>query len=101
MHGGNKRNAGGNTMKNLTAKFAGIQSTAVRALAGIALAGAFLAAAPAAQAQHVFVGFGGPRVIVAAPPVRVYAGPVYGPGFYGYRHDDWRFRHDYYRHGWR
>jgi hypothetical protein len=26
---------------------------------------------------------------------------VYGPGFYGYRHDDWRFRHDYYRHGWR
>jgi hypothetical protein len=105
MHGGSKRHAGGNTMKNLIAKLQGIKSTAVRALAGIALAGAVLAAAPAAQAQRVVVGFGGPRVYVAAPPVRFYGRPAYGPEFYGYRHDDWRFRHDhdyrYYHRDWR
>jgi ABC-type sugar transport system substrate-binding protein len=66
------------TLTNLTQKVAGIKSTAVRALAVAAFAGAALAAAPAAQAQRVFVGFGGPHVVVAAPPV------VFGYGYYGH-----------------
>jgi hypothetical protein len=87
---------------NLTAKFSNVKSNAIRVLAAATLAGAFLAAAaPAAQAQRVVlgVGFGGPRYFAPAPPVRFYGGPVYGYG-YGY-HPDWRFHHDYYRHGWR
>jgi opacity protein-like surface antigen len=93
-------------MKNLTAKLTTLKSTAVRAVAGMALAGAVLAAAPAAQAQRVFVGVGGPRFFAPAPRVVVappayYGHAYYGSGFYGYHHDDWRFHHDYYRHGWR
>jgi hypothetical protein len=84
-------------------------------LAAATLAGGLLmAAAPAAQAQRVVVGFhgsrafyGGPRVVVAPPVVTYgapyYAGPVYGPtvsvGFYG--RGGWRGDHGFYgRGGW-
>jgi hypothetical protein len=92
-------------LANLTAKVRGMKVNAVKVLAAATLAGGLLmAAAPAAQAQRVVVGFRGPRVYVGRP--RVFVGPpvVYGPAFYGgygYRHDDWRFRHDGYRRGWR
>ena len=92
-------------LANLTAKVRGMKVNAVKVLAAATLAGGLLvAAAPAAQAQRFVVGYRGPRVYVGGP--RVYVGPpvAYGPGFYGgygYRHDDWRFRHDGYRRGWR
>jgi hypothetical protein len=69
------------------------QLNVVKVLAAATLAGGMLmAAAPAAQAQRVVVGFhgprafyGGPRVVVAPPVVTYgepyYAGPVYGPGY--------------------
>jgi hypothetical protein len=65
----------------------------VKVLAAATLAGGMLmAAAPAAQAQRVTVGFhgprafyGGPRVVVAPPVVAYgepyYAAPVYGRGY--------------------
>ena len=75
------------------------QLNVVKVLAAATLAGGLLvAAAPAAQAQRVVVGYrgarvfyGGPRVVVAPPVVAYgnpyYAAPVYGPtvgvGFYG------------------
>jgi hypothetical protein len=84
-------------LANFTAK--GMKLNAVKVLAAATLAGGLLmAAAPAAQAQRVVVGFrgprafyGGPRVVVAPPVVAYgepyYAAPVYGPavsvGFYG------------------
>jgi len=77
-------------LTHLTQKVAGIKSTAVRALAIAAFAGAALAAAPAAQAQRVFVGFGGPRVVVAAPHVGFgygyYGRPYYGHPYYWHEH---------------
>ena len=75
-------------LTNLTRKVTGMKSTVVRALAVAAFAGAALAAAPAAQAQRVFVGFGGPRVVVAAPPV------AFGYGYYGHPY----YGHPYYWH---
>ena len=102
-------------LANLTAKVKGMKLNAVKVLAAATLAGGLLmAAAPAAQAQRVVVGFRGPRVfyggprVVVAPPVVAYgapyyAGPVYGPavsvGFYGrggWGHD----RGFYGRGGW-
>jgi hypothetical protein len=102
-------------LANLTAKVKGMKFNAVKVLAAATLAGGLLmAAAPAAQAQRVFVGFhgprafyGGPRVVVAPPVVEYsapyYAGPVYGPavsvGFYG--RGGWgRDRGFYGRGGW-
>src|SRR6202789_4693989 len=90
-------------LANITAKVRDMKFNAVKVLAAATLAGGLLvAAAPAAQAQRVVVGFRGPRVfyggprVVVAPPVVAYgapyyAGPVYGPsygpavsvGFYG------------------
>jgi hypothetical protein len=103
-------------LANLTAKVKGMKFNSIKVLAAATLAGGLLvAAAPAAQAQRVVVGFRGPRVfyggprVVVAPPVVAYgapyyAGPVYGPtvgvGFYGrggWDHDR-RFDHD--RGGW-
>jgi hypothetical protein len=89
---------------NLTAKVTGMKFNAVRVLAAATLAGAVLmAAVPAAQAQR-FVRFGGPRVfvgvapvVVAAPPVGIYAGPPVVYGGYGYAHYDWRARRDFRR----
>jgi hypothetical protein len=87
MQGVSKRPPqGGNTMK-LTQ----LKTIALRIVATAALAGAALAVTPAAQAQRVFVGIGGPHVIVG-PPVRFYGGPVYyghpyyGRPFYGHEH---------------
>lgn len=113
------------TLTNLTAKVKGMKLNAVRVLAAATLAGGLLmAAAPAAQAQRVVVGFHGPRAyyggrgfyggarVVVAPPVvglgyeaPYYAPPVvepaYGPavavGFYGRGRDHGRF---YGRGGW-
>ena len=84
---------------NVIAKVKGMKFNAIKVLAAATLAGGLLvAAAPAAQAQRVVVGFRGPRVfyggprVVVAPPVVAYgdpyyAAPVYGPtvgvGFYG------------------
>jgi hypothetical protein len=85
-------------LSNLTAKLTDIKSKATRVLAAAALAGAVLAvAAPAAEAQHVIVRFGGPRVFVPAPPVRFYHGPIYAPAYPAFYHRDWRFRHDEFR----
>lgn len=87
-------------LANVIANVKGMKFNAVKVLAAATLAGGLLmAAAPAAQAQRVVVGFrgprvfyGGPRVVVAPPPVVAYgnpyyAAPVYGPtvgvGFYG------------------
>jgi hypothetical protein len=78
------------TRTYLAQKVNGFKTLAVRTLAVAALAGAALAAAPAAQAQRVYLGFGGPRVVVAAPPVAVYA----GPGYYGHPY----YGHPYYWH---
>ena len=73
-------------LANITAKVRGMKLNAVKVLAAATLAGGLLvAAAPAAQAQRVFVRFGGPRVFVGVPPVVVAAPPVAvygGPGFY-------------------
>jgi hypothetical protein len=81
----------------LTTFTTALRNNTVKLLAGAALAGAVLTAAPAAQAQRIVfgIGFGGPRFYRPAPPVIVYG----GPGYYGYRHfDGWRDRDDFYRH---
>lgn len=104
-------------LANLTAKV--MKLNAVKVLAAATLAGGLLmAAAPAAQAQRVVVGFHGPRAfygrprVVVAPPVVAYgepyyAAPVYGPayapavsvGFYG--RDRWGHDRGFYgRGGW-
>jgi hypothetical protein len=101
-------------LANITAKVTGMKFNAVKVLAAATLAGGLLvAAAPAAQAQRVVVGFRGPRVfyggprVVVAPPVVAYgdpyyAAPVYGPtvgvGFYGRGWDrdrDWDRRRNF------
>ncbi len=112
-------------LTRFTAKVKGMKLNAVKVLAAATLAGGLLmAAAPAAQAQRVVVGFRGPRVfyggprVVVAPPVVAYgapydpyyAAPVYGPayapavsvGFYGrYGYGGWgRDRGFYGRGGW-
>ncbi|MGA7155921.1 MAG: hypothetical protein WBY53_03695 [Acidobacteriaceae bacterium] len=114
-------------LANLTAKVKGMKLNAVKVLAAATLAGGLLmAAAPAAQAQRVVVGFhgqrafygghgfyGGARVMVAppvvgygyaapyyAPPVVEPAyGPVVGVGFYGRGFDRGR-EFDHGRGGW-
>ena len=104
-------------LTRVTANVKGMKFNAVQVLATATLAGGLLmAAAPAAQAQRVVVGFhgprafyGGPRVVVAPPVVAYgapyYAAPVYGPtvgvGFYGRGGYGWG--HDrvvYGRGGW-
>jgi hypothetical protein len=85
-------------LSTLTAKLTSLKSNAVRVLAAATLAGAVLAAAPAAQAQQFGFGvrIGGPRYY--APPPPFYGRPAYPYGFYGYDHrhfDDWRFHHDH------
>jgi hypothetical protein len=106
-------------LANLTANVKGMKFNAVKVLAAATLAGGLLmAAAPAAQAQRVFVGvrgprvfYGGPRVVVAPPVVGYgYAAPYYAPpvvepaygpavavGFYGHGWDRGRV---YGRGGW-
>jgi hypothetical protein len=88
---------------NITAKVRGLKSNAVKVLVAATLAGGvLLAAAPAAQAQRIVVGYrgarvfyGGPRVVVAPPVVAYgdpyYAAPVYGPsvGVELYGHSGW------------
>ena len=83
----------------LTTFTTALKHNAVKLLAGAALAGAVLTAAPAAQAQRVFIGVGGPRYFRPAPPVVVYGPGFYGPDYYRF-HRDWRFRHEY-RRDWR
>jgi hypothetical protein len=91
-------------LSNLTAKLtsitqsASIKRNALRALAVATLAGAALAAAPAAQAQRFAIAVRvGPRYIAPAPPVVVYN----TPGYYGYAapvygyDNDRRFNHDW------
>jgi len=78
-------------LSNLTAKLTWVKSNSVRVLAAATLAGAVLAAAPAAQAQQFAVGvrIGGPRYFAPAPPVVVYRAPGYGyPGYWDHRHFD-------------
>ena len=89
-----------NVIRNTAGKLTGMKLNAVRVLAAATLAGAVLtAAAPAAQAQRVVVGIGGPRYFAPLPPHRFY--PAYGYGrYYGYGwrgHEDFRFHHDPYR----
>lgn len=62
-------------LSNVTTKLTCMKSKAVRVLAAATLAGAALAAVPAAQAQHfgVAIQFGGPRYVAPAP--------VYGYGY--------------------
>jgi hypothetical protein len=82
----------------LTTFTTALRNHTLKMLAGAALAGAILTAAPAAQAQRIVfgVGFGGPRFYRPAPPVIVYG----EPGYYDrHRHfDGWRDRDDFYRH---
>jgi hypothetical protein len=82
----------------LTTVTTALKNNTLKMLAGAALAGAILTAAPAAQAQRVVFGirFGGPRYFAPAPPVVVYGRPGYfGPRYDGWRdRDDFRFRHD-------
>jgi len=86
----------------LTSGMTSMKSNAVRMLAAATLAGAALtAAAPAAQAQRIVIGVGGPRYFAPAPPPVFFHGPVYGYGFDHRRYEDWRFHHDGFRRGWR
>jgi hypothetical protein len=81
-------------LSDATKKLTCMKSNVVRALAAATLAGAFLAASPAAQAQHFAVGVqvGGPRY-VAGPPVYI------GPDRYDrYRYDRIREREAFERH---
>ena len=84
------------TLSNITSKLTSMKSSTVRILAAATLAGATLiAAAPAAQAQRIVVGIGGPAYYAPAPPV------VYGygyPGYYG--HGGW-YGHGGYGRGYR
>lgn len=80
-------------LSNITAKLTSLKGSVVRVLAAGALAGAVLAAAPAANAQRFAFGvqFGGPRYY-APPPPRYYGygyGYGYSPYAYGYR-PEWR-----------
>lgn len=86
----------------LTTVTTALKNNALKMLAGAALAGALLTAAPAAQAQRVVFGvrvggpvFYGPRHFAPPPPV------FYGrPGFYAPRYD-WRYHHiDRFGHRW-
>ena len=102
---------GGKVMKlsNVVTKLTCVRSTAARVLAAATLAGAILiAAAPAAEAQHVAFGvqIGGPRYVAPAP---VYYGNGYGYGYdRGYiesrrfddirRHEEWLRRQEFERH---
>ena len=77
-----------------------MKSTAVRVLAAATLAGAILiAAAPAAEAQHLAIGvqIGGPRYVVPAP---VYYGrePVYVAPRRFDDHAEWVRRQEFERH---
>jgi hypothetical protein len=65
-------------LSDVTTKLTCVKSKAFRVLAAATLAGAALAAVPAAQAQHfgVSVQFGGPRYVAPGP---VYG---YGSGYY-------------------
>jgi hypothetical protein len=85
-------------LSNLNAKLTVMKNTTVKVLAAATLAGAlFTVAAPAAQAQRIFVGIGGPRFYAPAPPVVVYR-PY---GFYGHPYYGWHDRDDFYRrHDW-
>ncbi|HEX4155639.1 MAG TPA: hypothetical protein VHY48_08505 [Acidobacteriaceae bacterium] len=77
---------------NVKAKLMGMRSKAVRALAIAAVAGTALAvAAPAAQAQRMFVSVR-PRVVVPARVVVVRPGFYYGP-----RYHAWARAHRYER----
>ena len=93
-------------LSTLTAKLTFLKNRAFRALAVATLAGAALAAAPAAQAQHFGIGvrIGGP-VYVAPRPVYVAPAPIYFHGYYGpeYRHfDGWRDHREFDHRGyWR
>ena len=92
------------------AKLTGGRVKVLGTLGGLAIAGAVLTAAPAAQAQVAFgVQFGGPRYYAPLPPRPVYRAPVYGyapvyaPGYWGHRrYEDWRARewreHAYWEH---
>jgi len=87
----------------LTTVTTALKNNTLKMLAGAALAGALLTAAPAAQAQRVFFGvhvggpvfYGHPRYFAPPPPV------LYGrPGFYAPRYD-WRYHHiDRFGHRW-
>ncbi len=82
-------------LSTINAKLTGMKNTTVKVLAAATLAGAlFTVAAPAAQAQRIFVGIGGPRVYAPPPPVVVYR-PY---GFYDHRDYGWHDRNDFYRH---
>ena len=83
----------------LTTFTTALRNNTVKLLAGAALAGGILTAAPAAQAQRVFFGVGGPRYFRPAPPVIFYGPGYYGPDYWRF-HRDWRFRHEY-RRDWR
>jgi hypothetical protein len=85
----------------LTTFTTALRNHTLKMLAGAALAGAILTAAPAAQAQRIVfgVGFHGPRYFRPAPPVIFYGPGFYGPDYYRF-HRDWRFRHEY-RRDWR
>lgn len=87
-------------LSNLAAKLTTVKSNVVRVVAAAALTGTVLAVAtPAAEAQRGFYRYGGPRVVVAAPPVRFYGGPVFAPRYPVYFHRDWRFEHRDWRYG--
>jgi hypothetical protein len=102
---------GGKVMKlsNAATKLTCVKSTAIRALAAATFAGAILiAAAPAAEAQHLAIGvqIGGPRYVAPAP---VYYGNDH---FYGNdrgyienrrfeearRHEEWLRQQEFERH---
>ena len=80
------------TLSNITAKLTSMKSSAFRIAAAATLAGAALiAATPAAHAQRIVVGIGGPAYYAPAPPVVYgYGYPgYYGPRYYGYGYG-WR-----------
>ena len=87
-------------LSDVTTKLTCVKSKAFRVLAAATLAGAALAAAPAAQAQHfgVAIQFGGPRYVAPAP---VYG---YGSGYYERerieairRHEAWERQQAFFR----
>jgi len=83
----------------LTTITTAVKNNTLKMLAGAAVAGAILAAAPAAQAQRIAFGvqFGAPAYYAPAPPVVVYGQPgYYAPRYDGWRdRDDFRFRRDF------
>jgi hypothetical protein len=84
-------------LSSLKAKLTGIQSKVVRVLAVTAVAGAALAvAAPAAQAQRVFVRVG-PRYVAPARRVVVVRPDFYYGGRHEVvvRHEEWARAHRY------